>query len=301
LQGEQVGVNKIMNDIIGKNSLTGKEVLRYFAAIAPYINLITTVDLGISVIEGDTYLAYVPGKNLDLGLKAGDKLKPGILADRAMKEKRTLVHEYTLEDSPFGVPYIACCYPVLDEEQKKAIGCIVTTKSTQSEEFIRQASVNLSAAAQQLTSSIQSMTSQIQQLASSASEQNKQTEAAFEEIKNIDKITAFIKHIANQTNLLGLNASIEAARIGNMGSGFMVVAKEIRKLSQDSAQSVHQITETLQTIAKSMDNINQQSHYIHSLADKHLAIIQEIAAASEELSATAQELQAFTNITQSME
>ncbi|HHY91415.1 MAG TPA: hypothetical protein GX503_07085 [Clostridiales bacterium] len=290
-----------MEETVNKNSLTGKEVLRYFAAIAPYINLITTVDLGISVIEGDTYLAYTPAKNLDLGLKAGDKLKPGILADRAMKEKRTLVHEYTLEDSPFGVPYIACCYPVLDEKQKKAIGCIATTQSTESQEFIRQASANLSAAAQQLASSIQSMTSQIQQLASSASEQNKQTEAAFEEMKNIHKITAFIKHIANQTNLLGLNASIEAAHIGNMGNGFMVVANEIRKLSQDSAQSVQQITETLQTIAASMEHINQQSHYIHSLADKHLAVIQEIAATSQELSATAQELQVFTHIIQRTE
>lgn len=90
------------------------------------------------------------------------------------------------------------------------------------------------------------------------------------ELNNLNEVFEYIKNIASQTNLLGLNAAIEAARVGEQGRGFAVVANEIRKLANYSADSLEKINTTLEAIKGSVLEID------HGFRDS-LSLVQEEA------------------------
>jgi methyl-accepting chemotaxis protein len=97
--------------------------------------------------------------------------------------------------------------------------------------------------------------------------------------EEINKVSSFIKEIADETKMLGLNAAIEAARAGDAGRGFGVVAEEIRKLSEQSKSTVPKIKELTDNIKSKVSEASERSQ-------NSLASSQEQAAATEETTAS---------------
>lgn len=84
------------------------------------------------------------------------------------------------------------------------------------------------------------------------------SEELLEKTEVIENIINAVETIAEQTNLLALNANIEAARAGDAGKGFMVVANEVKKLAEDSTNSINEISEILFEIRNKTSNTTSQ-------------------------------------------
>lgn len=105
----------------------------------------------------------------------------------------------------------------------------------------------------------------INQINATYDEKEKHILAAIEEGKVVEEIKSMagaIADIASQTNLLALNAAIEAARAGDQGRGFAVVAEEVRKLAEQSSQTVSSIQDTIMKVQAAFGNISSTSNEI---------------------------------------
>ncbi|WP_373974180.1 methyl-accepting chemotaxis protein [Chitinibacter sp. SCUT-21] len=149
----------------------------------------------------------------------------------------------------------------------------------------QQLSAESGSSAQEGVKQIQHMVKDIGQIAVSIGHAAKSAEELDASSDRISGITAVIKDVADQTNLLALNAAIEAARAGEQGRGFAVVADEVRKLAEKTSQSALEITQMISAIQQSAKSMAQQMRESVSYVEGGQQIAQSAGASIEAISA----------------
>jgi hypothetical protein len=112
---------------------------------------------------------------------------------------------------------------------------------------------------------------------------NTVTQKILEESGSLMEASSVIQHIASQTNLLAMNAAIEAAHAGEAGKGFAVVADEIRKLAEDSATQGKTITSTLKLLSGEIEGLSESSKVVETKFVAIFSLAEEVKDMSHRL------------------
>ena len=115
------------------------------------------------------------------------------------------------------------------------------------------------------------------------SQSNTVTSKIAEESGSLMEASSVIQHIASQTNLLAMNAAIEAAHAGEAGKGFAVVADEIRKLAEESASQGKAITATLKSLSGEIEGLSSSSKVVETKFNVIFNLAEEVKSMSNRL------------------
>ena len=191
------------------------------------------------------------------------------------------------------------------KETAKTISSIIGTIKDLSANIDSQAaSVSQSSSSvEEMVANIESITSTLQQSdslikdLSSATVEGRQTLASSNEMaKKIEEESGFlmeaskvIQHIASETNLLAMNAAIEASHAGEEGGGFAVVADEIRKLAENASVQGASITKTLKMLSSEIEALVTSSDIVEKKFSAIFSLAEEVKNISERLMDAMQE------------
>lgn len=276
------------------NKISDNKLMEAFKTVMPYFKYYLGENIGLSMANTENFISVEINGNININLKAGDKIPANSAADICIKKKE-VVHTI-LPESVFGIPLETIAVPVFEGGNiEGAIILFMNVDKTEQKQKITELSDTLSKSLEQISSNTFDMASDFKKI----NDTNESIGSFIEDTKNsskkTDEVIEFIQGIAKQTNLLGLNAAIESARAGEYGKGFSVVSSEIRNLSNSTKESINQIDEILNNIQKSINEIYERFENSNNLLKNQTSHLEDITATIQQLTANAAVLKKFAD------
>lgn len=229
------------------------EQLKRIVDALPVIKQLFSQDVFLTVMDAE---GIVRGYSIPDGqkpmLNVGDVFHdPSGAFDQVISTGRSR-HNY-LPKEAMGEAFEGELVPVMDG--RTVVGCIICTYSVDVKEQMAAITAKFQESVNNIQNSLEDLLGGIENLFKLLADMDEISVNVGNDVQNAVEIVSKINGNASRSNILALNASIEAARSGEYGRGFAVVATEMGKLSNDSGKSATEIKDTLNTIMEHMDVI----------------------------------------------
>lgn len=162
------------------------------------------------------------------------------------------------------------------KDGNSVVGCIISTYSVEQKTEMQELTYKFQDSIKDVNNSIRDIINGIENLSSMLSNMVSMTSKIENDVVGAANVVNGVGKNASSSNILALNASIEAARSGEAGRGFSVVATEMRKLANESSASASQIKSTLNSIVKHLDEIMNSIKNANNEAQTHVEQISSI-------------------------
>lgn len=253
-----------------------------------YIDILFDNDITIYITDTEKILKILRSGKINLESKEGDPTPKAGPPAKALKTGKPVIEIVPKEF--YGVPFKSYSIPIKDNNNN-VIGLLLAAKSLDNMNKVLTLSENVSSSLKQISLASSDISQEIEKIIDSNLDTSNALNEANKNAKDTNEILKFIQSISSQTNLLGLNAAIEASRAGDNGKGFSVVAQEIRKLSKSSSESVKKIDSVLKEISSSMELVTNSIYKSNSSFEAASSAIEEITSSIQELASTAEVLE----------
>ena len=252
------------------------ETLAKYIEIVPVIKDALGMDIMMSVTDGYEFLAYWRGDKMVADIHIGDKLNHDDPMWTSFTTGKKL--EMVCPADVYGFEFRAITIAI--KEKNEIVGTMGIAISMENESFTKEASESLLNSIAFVRDEMKSIDNDNDVIKKSAEDLREITERIKKNIEDVQNFAREIQSISNNTNMLSLNASIEAARSGEMGRGFAVVAEEMRHLANNTKESSGKILDILSRFNEDIEQMNKnlesQEHSQQEEADLSRQLFEEV-------------------------
>ncbi|MGB9663132.1 MAG: methyl-accepting chemotaxis protein [Moorellaceae bacterium] len=276
-------MSKMRGSKIMPSIATGRGFLEQFIAIAPFLNTLLSGDVAVTICDRQRYLLYVPGKEIDHRVKAGDPVREGSLVWEAMQKGRLVKRRVAKEI--FGFPYLGIAIPV--EEDGEIVGAVSILENIDRQETFAQMAGRLNLMAQEASAAVEEIYAEAENLAEIGKTLHEIAAITTEKASVGSEIVEFISKIAYRSKILGLNASIEAARISKEGAGFAVVAREVHSMAENTSEAGERISKALEELRMAISSLKERAERIRDASSAQAQALSKIAEIVQQINGLA--------------
>lgn len=234
-------------------------------------------DFAISITDKNECVFALDGKNIKAPLTVGPVPEgpPREGLNQTLKEKKVI--DKLLSKEIHGIDMRVIQIPITNDEGE-VIGSLGMTRSTAKSVEIKNNSEELMNSLEETNKVVADIANNAQSLSEKLSIIIEKTKQAESFVRESDEAVNLIQSISKQSNLLGLNASIESARAGEHGKGFSIVASEMRKLALLSGESSKKISSSLFHMSDAIKTILTSIQELGDIAANQAASVEEVSA-----------------------